>query len=189
MKVSARVRLDGWAPIQRLTISALIGAAFVVSLSGCSRPSAKAQPRVPYVPIEQIEQTFGRLITVSNAPTPDQNGTGDRLGLFRDHTGTIWGLPITENTDRSVLACAPPSLHELPVTDTLPKDAEIVGASNEPTGWRGGTGKLELLLRDANGNLHWHPVAAAEITNGPVCWSQSEPIQSHRYYRLASAAQ
>lgn len=41
------------------------------------------QPQAAYVPISQLEQSYGRLITVSNAPTPQQHGTGDRLGLFR----------------------------------------------------------------------------------------------------------
>lgn len=141
-------------------------------------------PRADYVPLAQIEQSYGPLITVSNAPTPDQNGTGDRLGLFRDKDGTIWGLPLTEDGDRGVLACAPQNLRDLPVTDTVPADAVIVGAANEPTAWRGGTGKLQLLLRDSAGVLRWHSVAAAEIKNGPVCWSQSEPVRTHSYYRL-----
>lgn len=38
-------------------------------------------PRAAYVPISELEQTFGRLITVANIPTPDQHGTGDRVGL------------------------------------------------------------------------------------------------------------
>lgn len=141
-------------------------------------------PRAEYVPLTQIEQSYGSLITVSNAPTPNQNGTGDRLGLFRDKDGTIWGLPLTESSDRGVLGCAPPNLKNLPVTDTLPAEAEIVGAANEPTAWRGGTGKLELLLRDSTGGLRWHPVAAGEVKDGPVCWSQSEPVRTHSYYRL-----
>ena len=157
MNVCFSVRLDG-SELQRGKLGALLGIAFVMLLSGCSHPNAQAPDRVPYVPISQIEQTYGHLITVSNAPTPAQNGTGDRLGLFRDNTGTIWGLPLTESNDRSVLGCAPPNLRDLPVTDQLPKDAEIVGAANEPTGWRGGTGKLQLLLRDPKGNLQWHPL-------------------------------
>jgi hypothetical protein len=156
----------------------------ILLLSACHD---REQPRVDYVPLTQIEQSYGQLITVSNAPTPNQNGTGDRLGLFRDKDGTIWGIPLTENNDRGVLGCAPPNLKELPITDTLPADVEIVGAANEPTAWRGGTGKLELLLRDSAGTLRWHPVAAAEVKNGPVCWSQSEPVQTHRYYRLVKA--
>ncbi len=146
------------------------------------------QPRATYVPIAQLEQSYGRLITVSNSPTPDQHGTGDRLGLFRDDSGTVWGLPLTIADDGSVLGCAPPTLHALPVSDTLPTDAvEIVGAANEPSGWRGGTGKLELLLRDGAGRLRWHSVAAVEIKTGPVCWSQSPPEQPLKYYRLVKA--
>lgn len=146
------------------------------------------RPRASYVPITQLEQSYGRLVTVSNEPTPNQNGTGDRLGLFRDDGGTVWGIPLAESDDQGVLGCAPPALREVPVSDTLPADTvEIVGAANEPTGWRGGTGKLELLIRDAQGRLRWHPVAAVEIKAGPVCLSQSPPVQPLRYYRLVKA--
>ena len=167
----------------RLCAAIVLGIA-ILQLPSCRGPE---RPKVDYAPLAQIEQSYGHLITVSNAPTPDQNGTGDRLGLFRDSDGTIWGIPLSENSDKGVLACAPPNLRELPVTDTLPRDAEIIGAANEPTGWRGGTGKLELLLRDSAGALRWHSVAAGEIKSGSVCWSQSEPVQTHRYYRLVKA--
>jgi hypothetical protein len=157
----------------------LIALPFITS---CRRTDQR--PRATYIPITQIEQNFGKLITVSNVPTPDQHGTGDRLGLFEDNSGTVWGIPLTIG-EGGLLGCAPPTLREAPVTDTLPVDAfEIVGASNEPSGWRGGTGKLELLLRDPQGHLRWHPVAAAELKSGPVCWSQSPPEMPLKYYRL-----
>ena len=159
--------------------------AVLLLVASCSRPE---RPRAAYMPISQLEQSYGRLITVSNEPTPDQHGTGDRLGLFRDEGGTVWGIPLTIGDDGGVLGCAPPALREVPVSDTLPADAvEIVGATNEPNGWRGGTGKLELLLRDAQGGLRWHSVASVEIKTGPVCWSQSPPEQPLRYYRLVKA--
>ena len=146
------------------------------------------QPHVAYVPISQLEQIYGRLITVSNAPTPQQHGTGDRLGFFRDYSGTVWGIPLTIADNGSVLGCAPNALREAPVSDTLPADTvEIVGAANEPNGWRGGTGKLELLLRDVQGTLHWHSVAALDLKTGAVCWSQSPPEQPLKYYRLVKA--
>ncbi len=114
---------------------------------------------------------------MSNSPTADQHGTGDRLGLFRDDSGTVWGIPLTIGDYGSVHGCAPPALREAPVSDMLPAETvEIVGAANEPMGWRGGTGKLELLLRDARG-LRWHSVAAVEIKPGAVCWSDSPPVQ------------
>lgn len=154
-----------------------------MTLTSCRH--AEQSPRATYVPIAQIEQVFGRLITVSNAPTPDQHGTGDRLGLFQDKNGTVWGIPLTIAENGNTLGCAPPTLHDAPVSDTLPANAgEIVGAVNEPSGWRSGTGKLELLLRDAQGQLRWHPVAAAETKSGPVCWSQSPPEIRLGYYRL-----
>jgi len=92
---------------------------------------------------------------------------------------------LTIDEHGGVLGCAPPMLRDAPVSDTLPADAvDIIGAANEPNGWRGGTGKLELLLRDAQGKVRWHPVAAGQIKSGPVCWSQSPPEISLVYYRL-----
>ncbi len=164
----------------RLAWSVLVTA--ILLTASCRRPK---QPRASYVPIAQLEQSYGRLITVSNEPTPGQHGTGDRLGLFRGEGGTVWGIPLTIGDDGSVLGCAPPSLRDVPLSDTLPADAvEIVGAANEPNSWRGGTGKLELLLRDAQGGLRWHSFAAVEIKTGPVCISQSPPEIPLKYYRL-----
>lgn len=141
------------------------------------------------MPVEQLKPTYGHLISLANAPTPDQNGTGDLMGLFQDDQGTIWGIPLSISADGTVLGCAPPSLHEVPVSGELPADiVEIVGAANEPTGWRGGTGKLGLLLRDAQGKLHWHSVAPSEIMAGPVCWSKSPPEQILRHYRVVKTA-
>jgi len=163
---------------------ALWGGLITISLLGLSC-SPKEPPRAAYVPLGQLEQTYGRLITVANAPTPNQNGTGDLMGLFRDGSGTVWGIPLSVAADGTVLACAPPRLRDAPVSGVLPADAvEIVGAANESTGWRGGTGKLGLLLRDGKGTLHWHLVASTEVTNGPLCWSQSEPVQILEHYRL-----
>lgn len=171
-----RRKLSAW-----LALSVLVFASMFVA--SCTR--TEKQSRVAYVPIAQLEQSYGRLITVANSPTFDQHGTGDRLGLFRDDNGTIWGLALTVGTDGSTLGCAPPNLHELAATDTLPADfGEIVGATNQPTGWRGGSGRLELLFRDAKGDLQWHSFSAAVIKTGPVCWSQSPPEEPLRYYRL-----
>jgi len=158
----------------------------VILVSSCN---PKEPPRATYMPVAQLEQTYGRLISVANASTPNQNGTGDLLGLFRDDSGTVWGIPLSVGSDGTVLGCAPPMLREAPVSDTLPAEGvEIVGAANEPTGWRGGTGKLGLLLRDAKGKLRWHLVAPVEITSGPVCWSQSEPVQILKHYRLVQSS-
>jgi hypothetical protein len=133
-----------------------------------------------------LEQTYGRLFTMANEPTPAQNGTGDMLGLFRDESGTVWGIPMMVDEKGNILGCAPPALHDIPPSDTLPGDTvEIVGAANEPSGWRGGTGHLGLLLRGADGRLRWHLVNSAEIKTGPVCLSHSEPVQPLNFYRLA----
>lgn len=148
------------------------------------------RPQASYVPVSQLEKDYGRLITISNSPTPDQHGTGDRLGLFRDDSGTVWGIPLTIAENGETLGCAPPALREAKVSDTLPADViEIIGAANEPSGWRGGTGNLELLVRDSQGVLRWHSVAGAEMKNDPVCFSQSPPPpeQPLKYYRIAKA--
>ena len=153
--------------------------------AACNSPK---QPHAAYVRVSQLEQSYGQLITVSNAPTQDQHGTGDRLGVFRDSSGTVWGIPLTIADNGDLLGCAPPMLREFAVTDTLPADAvDIIGAVNQPSGWRGGTGKLELLIRDAQGGLRLHSVASADVKTGPVCWSQSPPEQPLKYYRLIKA--
>lgn len=164
----------------------ILGIAVVMIASSACQPERQ---RADYnVPVAQLEQTFGRLVTVSNMPTPDQNGTGDRMGLFRDESGTLWGIPLTSAENGSVAGCAPPALREVAVSDRLPAGTtEIVGAANEPNGWRGGTGKLELLLRDAQGGLRWHSVEAVAIQSDPMCWSQSPPVQPLKHYRIVIA--
>jgi len=163
-------------------------AAAAVALTACAR--RPDPPRASFVPLADLEPTYGRLITAGNHPTPNQNGTGDRLGLFLDTRGTIWGLPLTISPGGAVLGCAPPALHDSKITDTYPAGADIIGATNEPTGWRGGTGKLELLLRPPHGAIYWRAVNGASITPGPVCWAQESPgpPQQLQYYRLASEA-
>ena len=160
---------------------------FVTALLGCSRQPVP--PQSPYVPLSQLEAQYGPLISASNHPTRYQNGTGERMGLFQERNDTVWGLPLMVATDGSVLGCAPPALHDAQVTDTFPTGATIVGATNQPTGWRGGTGKLELLLRDARGNIHWQAVKGSEIAAGPACWAQEVPgpAQPLHYYRLTPA--
>ena len=166
----------------RLTMPGCLAAA-ILFLGSCR---AEKRPEVARVRVAEIEKTYGHLFAVANEPTPDQHGTGDRIGLFRDDNGTIWGIPLAIDESGNVLACAPPALHDAPPSDTIPDGSfEIVGAANEPTGWRGGTGKFGLLLRDARGQLSWRPVAAVELKTGPVCLSQSEPVQPLIYYRFA----
>lgn len=141
------------------------------------------------MPIAQLEKDYGQLITVANMPTTDQNGTGDRLGLFHDENGNFWGIPLTRNENGMVVGCAPANLSKIPVSDTLPADtAEIVDAANEPTHWRGGTGNLELLLRNKQDGLVWYSVKEAETKLEPACWSQSDPIQQLPFYRLVIQA-
>lgn len=147
-------------------------------------------PRAPFLPLAEVERTYGVLVTAGNHPTPGQNGTGERLGLFRDASGTVWGLPLIAFSDGRILACAPPQLHEQKVTDTFPAGSTIIGSTNEPTGWRGGTGELELLERDARGTIRWQAVRGAQLADGPACWAPESPgpPQQLHYYRLAPQA-
>jgi len=173
--------------LRRTRPMSISGALIAALLLGTSC-NPKELPRADYVPVSQLEQTYGRLISVANAPTPDQNGTGDLLGLFRDDTETVWGIPLWASGDGTLLGCAPPTLRHAPVSDMLPPDTvEIIGAANEPNGWRGGTGNLGLMLRDAHGRLRWHHVSSIEITTGPVCRSHSAPVQILKHYRLVKA--
>jgi hypothetical protein len=71
--------------------------AIALLLTACS--SHQGRPRAQYVPLTEIETVFGPLITAGNHPTGDQSGTGDRLGLFRNAGGTIWGLPLATMAD------------------------------------------------------------------------------------------
>jgi hypothetical protein len=155
----------------------------VALVASCAKPPP---PRAPLVALADVEQTFGKLVTAGNHPTPDQKGTGDRLGLFLDDTGTLWGLPLTETANGDVLACAPDAIKIAPPTGTYPSRVEILGATNAPTGWRGGTGKLELIVRDNAGRVRSIDVDGAEIPSGPVCWAQEDSgfPQQLQYYRL-----
>ncbi len=60
-------------------------------------------------PLSQVENVFGPLVTAGNHPTADQMGNGDRVGLFRDFFGTIWGLPLATAENGSDRAPAPPN--------------------------------------------------------------------------------
>src|SRR4051812_45946184 len=94
--------------------------------------------RAAYVPLAQLESVYGRLITAGNHPTPNQNGTGDRVGLFLDAGGTIWGLPLAVENGGEVLGCAPTELRRARVTDTYPIGATILGATiSQPGGVEG----------------------------------------------------
>jgi hypothetical protein len=132
-----------------------IALAFAVAVAACTR--YREAPRAPFVPITVLESQYGHLITAGNHPitagnhpTGDQRGTGDRAGLFRDRDGTIWGLPLMITGNGAVFVCLPPGLHHAKVTDTYPADAIVIGATNQPTGHRQGTGKLELVMRGPN---------------------------------------
>jgi len=160
----------------------------VIVLTACGRRHGPVG--APYLPLVEVEATYGRLITAGNHPTPDQHGTGERVGLFQDASGTVWGFPLIVASNGSVLACAPPAIREGKVTDTFPAGSTIIGSTNAPTGWRGGTGGLELLLRDQKGSVSWQAIRGAPFATGPACWAPKSPgpPQQLHYYRLVPRA-
>jgi hypothetical protein len=164
----------------------LVLAAAAVVFTACG---GRTPQRAQYAPLAEVEAIYGRLITAGNHPTQDQNGTGERIGLFQDASGAVWGLPLSVSQNGAVLACAPPALHEAKVTDTFPTGSTIIGTTNQPTGWRGGTGNLELLLRDHGSAVAWQTVRGAALDSGPVCWASESPgpPQKLYYYRLEPA--
>jgi hypothetical protein len=93
------------------------------------------------------------------------------------------------HTGRLAAGSAPNTLLDAPVTDHYPAGATVIGATNEPTGWRSGTGNLELLFREEQGKVEWRAVSGSHIDVGPVCWAQQSPgpKQQLLYYRLAPA--
>jgi hypothetical protein len=156
----------------------------VAGLAACGRHRESAR----YVKLADVEARYGRLITAGNHPTGDQNGTGGRIGLFSDRAGEVWGLPLDRASDGSMVACAPDGLRDAKATDTFPAGAAIIGATNEPTGEHGGTGKLELLLRDTDGVVSWRAVRGGRLENGPVCRARPPgPAVELEYYRLVPA--
>ena len=139
-------------------------AAIAVILTACS--AHKDRPRAPYVPLAELEAVYGPLITAGNHPTGDQSGTGDRLGLFRDAGGTIWGLPLAIMADGTVVGCAPPSVHDAPVTDSYPAVSTVIGCyerANRLARWYRQTGtpaarragKDPMARRERLTHRHW----------------------------------
>jgi hypothetical protein len=95
---------------------------------------------------------------------------------------------ITSNG--AVFVCVPPWLHHAKVTDTYPADAIVIGATNQPTGHREGTGKLELVMRGPNDETKLLGVNAGEMADEAVCWSRNMPLETRplQYYRLMPRA-
>ena len=171
--------------VARITMLAAIAAA-AISLAACAAQTTRPEPS-QFTSIADAEAVYGPLVSAANHPTPNQNGNGERMGLFRDAAGTVWGLPLSITSDSEVLACAPPALVHAGVTDTFAAASSVVGATNSPTGWRGGTGDLELLLRDAHGKIYRQAVHGADLPPGVVCANPERqgPQRRLHYYRLA----
>lgn len=166
----------------------VIAASLAIGSFGCG---ARHEPqRAPYVSLTTVEAMYGPLVTAGNHPTGNQNGTGERVGFFQEVNGSVWGLPLAFESDGAILACTPPGLHNASVTDSIPAGSTIIGTTNQPTGFRSGTGELEILLRDSRGAIQSQQIAGAQITAGPACWAPDTPgpQQQLYYYRLSSGA-
>src|ERR1700723_226196 len=96
-----------------MTISCTLAAMVLTTSCGGRREEPAA-----YLPVTDVESVYGKLITAGNHPTPNQNGTGERVGLFEGADGTVWGFPLVPGTNRTVLACAPSLVQKEAVTDT-----------------------------------------------------------------------
>lgn len=138
----------------------------------------------------EAEAMFGPLITTGNHPTPNQYGTGERIGLFHDPDGTVWGLPIDVAEAGDLHVCASPAFRSAGITDTFPAGAVIIGATNVPTGWRAGTGDLELFFRDTHGAVSRQAVVGSLLADGLLCKAPLllGPPQLLAYFRLAPRA-
>lgn len=97
------------------------------------------------------------------------------MGIFADANGTVWGLPVAAAENGDLRVCASPAFRGADVTGTFPAGAVIIGTANAPTGWREGTGVLELFFRDANGVVRHQTVAGSHLPNGPVCVAPALP--------------
>jgi hypothetical protein len=171
----------------RFGLSSVAGVAMMYT--ACGGRGTSPQPR--YLPLAEVETVYGSLISAGNHPTPYQHGTGQRIGLFKDSEGVIWGLPLALSREGTALACASQGLHDAKGTDTLPTDSVVVGTTNEPNGWRGGSGDLELLLRDNRGEVHVKRVHGALVPAGTDCASPNSPGSPLNlyYYRLNPASE
>lgn len=157
--------------------------AVALCLTACGQRQSQS---AVYVPLQAVAQTYGKLITTGNHPTPDQHGTGERVGFFLDSEDTIWGLPLLMDGKGDLRVCAPPELRSSPTTGNYPPRSRLIGTTNEPTGWRAGTGRIELVMKDASGTVVWIPIDGAPCS----CEAPSTPgpLQRLEYYRLAPAS-
>jgi hypothetical protein len=135
--------------------------------------------------LEEAQQIFGPLITTANQPTSYQSGTGQRLGFFRS-SGGVWGIPVLIESGE-IRVCAPASIEDKGVTDTFPAGSEIIASTNKPTGWRGGSGVVELVLKDAAGTVRWHALRGGVFPDSTMCGARvpgSPAIPT--YYRVVA---
>jgi len=162
-----------------------LAAIVIAAVACCSCGQHHSREQAPYKPIAEVERTYGPLVTAGNHPTVDQHGTGERVGLFQDASGTVWGLPLSVDGD-ALSVCAPPALQNARMTGSFDAEWSVIGATNRPTGWRGGTGGLELLLRDKRGTIHCQSVQGGDMPGQAACWPTGSPAPRSplHYYRL-----
>jgi len=150
--------------------------------AGCDRREQPAS--APLISLTEAEAMFGLLMTTGNHPTPNQYGTGEHVGLFSDRDGTIWGLPVAIADDAELRVCASPAFHAAGITDTFPRGAVIIGTTNAPTGWRDGTGNLELIFRDARGAVRRQSVAGSYAAKDRC--ARRPPLPGHLNFWLTT---
>jgi len=162
----------------------LLVLAAAIAVAGCGQREQPAS--AAWISMVEAEAMFGQIMTTGNHPTPNQFGTGERVGFFTDRDGTMWGLPVAIADDGGLRVCASPAFRAAGITDTFPANAVIIGTTNTPTGWRDGTGNLELVFRDARGAIRRQTVAGSYLPKGPVCKAPASPgpPQLLAYYRL-----
>jgi len=82
----------------------------------CGRHDPK-RPRAAYLPLAQFETVWPPDYS-RKPPYAGPEWTGDRVGLFLDASGAVWGLPLAVENGGEVLGCAPNELRRARVTDT-----------------------------------------------------------------------
>ena len=134
------------------------------------------RPHAAYVPLAQLESVYGRLITAGNHPTPDQE-------IKRRSGWLVLRTPAApsgacRSRSRMAVKCwvvLRTNFASAEVAGRLSDRRHDLGRDRRADRWRGGTGKLELLLRRSNGEIRWSAVNGGQTSDGPVCWAQELP--------------
>jgi len=134
----------------RVLLITIASLAIMSTSCGGHREAARAV----YRSVAEIERSYGPLIGAGNHPTADQHGTGERVGLFADAAGAIWGLPLAVGANGEVVACAPPGLQSAKVPMAL---RPVPSWSVPPTRLRAGAAVLEIWSSSCEVHMAaWH---------------------------------